>query len=45
MIENDKNAQLPMHVVLGAGEYARIKMKCGLKVGLSCEPVAEKTAS
>ena len=33
-----------MHVVLGASEYARIKTKCGQKVGLPGEPVAEKTA-
>ena len=29
--------------MLGASEYARIKTKCGQKVGLPGEPVAEKT--
>ena len=28
---------------MGASEYARIKTKCGQKVGLPGEPVAEKT--
>ena len=43
MIDNDEKAQ-PVHVVLGASEYARIKMKSGQKVGLPGEPVTEKTA-
>ena len=44
MLDNDEKAQLPVHVVLGAGEYARIKTKSEQKVGLPGEPVTEKTA-
>ena len=40
MIDNDEKAQ-PVHVVLGASEYARIKTKSEQKVGLPGEPVAE----
>ena len=43
MIDNDEKDLLPVHVVLGASEYARIKTKCGQKVGSPGEPVAEKT--
>ena len=43
MIDNDEKAQ-PVHVVLGASEYARIKTKSEQKVGLPGEPATEKIA-
>ena len=44
MIDNDEKAQLPVHAMLGASEYARIKTKSEQKVGSPDEPVTEKTA-
>ena len=43
MVDNDKKDQLPIHVVLGACDYARIKTKCAQRVGTPGDPVAEKT--
>ena len=43
MNETDRKPQLPVHVVLGASEYARIKTQCAQRVGLPGQPVAEKT--
>ena len=43
MVDNDKKDKLPIHVVLGACDYARIKTKCAQRVGTSGNPVAEKT--
>ena len=39
----DDKQKLPIHVVLGAGEYAAIKTKTAPRVGSPGEPVAEKT--
>ena len=43
MVDNDKKDKLPIHVVLGASDYARIKTKCAQTVGTPGDPVAEKT--
>ena len=39
----DTKEELPVHVVLGSGEYARIKTETKPRVGRDDEPVAEKT--
>ena len=39
----DKKDQLPIHVVLGSGEYARVKTETKPQIGQDGEPVAEKT--
>ena len=41
--DNDKKSQLPVHVILGSGEYARIKTESKPQVGNDSEPVAELT--
>ena len=41
--DNDPKPQLPIHVVLGASEYASIKTRCPPRVGQPGHPVAEKT--
>ena len=41
--DNDEKSQLPVHVILGNGEYARIKTKTKPHVGNDGEPVAELT--
>ena len=41
MIDVDTKSQLPVHVVLGAGEYARIKTEHKPHVGRDGEPIAE----
>ena len=43
MDDHETKAQLPIHVVLGGGEYARIKTKSRLRVGKEVEPVTELT--
>ena len=43
MTDTDRKPQLPVHVVLGASEYAMIKTQCAQRVGLPGQPVAEKT--
>lgn len=43
MSDTDKKDELPIHVVLGASEYAAIKTKTPARVGLPGQPVAEKT--
>ena len=35
------NPELPVHLILGASEYARIKMQTKPRVGKRGEPVAE----
>ena len=42
-IDNDQKSQLPVHVVLGSGEYARIKTRTNPLVGTEGQPIAEKT--
>ena len=39
----DTRAQIPIHLVLGVSDYAKIKTTAALKVGQPGEPVAEKT--
>lgn len=42
--EFDTKEQLPVHVVLGSGEYARIKTETKPHIGRDGDPVAEKTS-
>lgn len=41
--DRDTKDQLPIHVVLGSGEYARMKTETKPQIGKDGEPVAEKT--
>lgn len=41
--DRDKKDQLPIHVVLGRGKYARVKTETKPQIGQDGEPVAEKT--
>ena len=41
--DEDTKEQLPVHVVLGSGEYARIKTETKPHIGRDGDPVAEKT--
>lgn len=41
--DRDTKDQLPIHVVLGSGEYARVKTETKPQIGKDGEPVAEKT--
>lgn len=43
MEDNDSKAKLPVHVILGAGDYMRIKTAEKPRVGKIGEPVAERT--
>lgn len=43
MDDNDTKPQLPIHLVLGASEYARVKTSTSSKIASSGQPVAEKT--
>ena len=43
MIDTDTKSQLPVHVILGSGDYARIKIPTKPIIGRDGEPVAEKT--
>ena len=43
MIDKDQKDQLPVHMVIGASDYARIKTETPPKIGQPGEPVAEKT--
>ena len=43
MDDHDKKSQLPVHVILGSGQYARIKTATTPLIGREGEPVAEKT--
>ena len=42
-IDVDQKAQLPVHIVLGSGEYARIKTPTNPLVGTDGQTIAEKT--
>ena len=44
MEDNDNKDYLPVHVILGAADYTKIKTKQASRVGYPGEPVAEKTA-
>ena len=39
----DTKERLPIHVVLGSGEYVRVKTETKPQIGQDGEPVAEKT--
>ena len=41
--DNDEKPELPVHLILGASEYARIKTETKPKIGQPSEPVAELT--
>ena len=41
--DRDTKEQLPIHVVLGSGEYVRVKTETKPQIGQDGEPVAEKT--
>lgn len=41
--DNDTRPQIPIHVVLGASEYATVKTSTAQRVGKPGQPVAEKT--
>ena len=41
--DRDKKRMLPVHVVLGSGDYSRIKTETPPRVGKDMEPVAELT--
>ena len=43
MNEEDKKTKLPVHMILGASDYARIKTNASARIGNNGEPVAEKT--
>ena len=43
MDDHDPREELPIHVVLGANEFSKIKMKEVPRVGMAGEPVAELT--
>ena len=44
MDDTDNKANLPIHMILGASEYTRIKTKHVLRIGEPGEPIAEYTA-
>ncbi|PFX28395.1 Pro-Pol polyprotein [Stylophora pistillata] len=43
MDDRDEKPELPVHIILGASEYAKIKTETIPKIGRSGEPVAEPT--
>ena len=43
MEDKDQKEQLPIHLILGASDYAKIKTDCRPKVGTLGEPVGEFT--
>ncbi len=43
MVDTDTKKQLPIHVILGSGDYARIKTPTKPLIGRDGEPVAERT--
>ena len=44
MDDTDTKPELPIHMILGASKYSKIKMNAKPKVGQPGEPVAEQTA-
>ena len=44
MSDQDTKPELPIHLILGASEYSRIKTNTKPKIGQSGEPIAELTA-
>ena len=43
MNERDTKPELPVHVILGASDYVKIKMQKCPRVGKINEPIAEQT--
>ena len=43
MNERDTKPELPIHVILGASDYVKIKMRKCPRVGKISEPIAEQT--
>ena len=43
MDDDDRKANLPIHVILGASDYSRNKTRASAKLGGDGQPVAEKT--
>lgn len=43
MNDTDTKAQLPVHLILGASEYAKIKTNIPAKIGTTGQPIAELT--
>jgi hypothetical protein len=43
MVDKDDKAELPIHLVIGASEYTKIKTGNAPKIGRQGEPIAEKT--
>ena len=43
MSNTDTKAKLPVHLILGAGEYAKIKTNIPAKIGTPGQPIAELT--
>ena len=43
MEDNDKKSELPIHLILGASEYSRIKIETKPRIGKPSEPIAELT--
>ncbi len=43
MDDNDRKNELPIHVVLGASDYSRVKTETTPKIGQPLEPIAERT--
>ena len=43
MNDTDEKEQLPVHIILGASEFAKIKMEKSPQVGKIGEPFAELT--
>jgi hypothetical protein len=43
MTDKDDKAELPVHLVIGANEYTKIKTETSPKIGHQGEPIAEKT--
>ena len=41
--DHDKKSKLPVHVILGSGDYSRVKTETKPRVGMDMEPVAELT--
>ena len=41
--DNDKKSELPIHLILGASEYSRIKTETKPRIGEPHEPIAELT--
>lgn len=44
MDDKDTKSKLPVHLILGASEYTKIKRKCAPRLGSPGEPVAELTS-